>query len=307
MINRKHIPIFLLWLVSYGISGNAAQAQETQVSVNADVDRSQVLLGEQIRLKLEINASSAQSVTQWFNVPDSFNHLEIIEKTPVDSSLEGGIKKYIQQFTITGFDSGVWNIPPFPVAVAGKTYHTQPVTITVVPVQLQDSTYHDIREIINVPEEKTPWWYWVAGILSLALIAVLVWLWMRSGKKQPVAAAPTIEKRSALQEALEKLLQLQQENLPAKGEWKKYYSVLSEIVKTYSSKRFTLPALQYTTDELLVNLTAGASRETLGKLAESLRIADAVKFAKYQPGTEQATKDIHTIEVTLQELDRLKH
>lgn len=303
MINRKHIPIFLLWLLSYG---NAVQAQEAQVSVNADVDRSQILLGEQIRLKLEINASPAQSVTQWFNVPDSFDHLEIIEKTPVDSSLEGAIKKYVQQFTITGFDSGVWNIPPFPVAVAGKTYQTQPVSITVVPVRLQDSTYHDIREIINVPEEKTSWWYWVAGILSLALIAVLIWLWIRSRKKQPVTAVTTTEKRSALQEALEKLRQLQQENLPAKGEWKKYYSVLSEIVKTYSSKRFTLPALQYTTDELLVQLASGASRETLGKLAESLRIADAVKFAKYQPEAEQATKDIHTIEATLQELDRLK-
>lgn len=287
--------------------GNASHAQETQVLVNAGVDRGQVLLGEQIKLKLEINTPSTQPVAQWFNIPDSFNHLEVVERTPVDSSLEGAVKKYVQQFTITGFDSGVWNIPSFPVTVAGKTYNTQPVTITIVPIQLQDSAYHDIHEIINVPEEKTPWWYWAAGILALILIAVLIWLWLKTQKKKsenPVAN--NTEKLSALQEALGKLRLLQQENLPAKGDWKKYYSALSEIVKTYSQKRFALPALQYTTDELLVQLNAGASRQTLGKLAESLRIADAVKFAKYHPEMEQSTKDIENIKVALQELDRLK-
>ncbi|MBX3254245.1 MAG: BatD family protein [Chitinophagaceae bacterium] len=307
MISKKHIPFFLLWVAVYCILGNVSLAQETQVSVNAAVDRSQVLLGEQFKLRLEINAPSSQPVTQWFNVPDTFNHLEVIERTPVDSFAEGDVKKYMQQFTITGFDSGAWNIPALPAVVGNKTYSTQPVTIAIVPVPLQDSTYHDIHEIINVPGEKTPWWYWVAGILSLLLIGVLIWLWLKTRSKQPVRpAANSTEKLSALQEALEQLRQLQQENLPAKGEWKQYYSTLSGIVKAYSRKRFSLPALQYTTDELLVQLNNGASMDTLSKLAESLRMGDAVKFAKYQPGTEQAFKDITNIETALRELDRLK-
>lgn len=306
MIHCKYISSFLLCVLSYGVSIGVVYSQETQVSVSAGVDRSQILLGEQVKLVLRVNTSSSQSVTQWFNVPDSFNHLEVVERLPVDSLVEGAIKKYVQQFTVTGFDSGVWDIPAFPASVAGKTYQTQPVTITIVPVQLQDSAYHDIREIINVPEEKTPWWYWVAGIVSIIVLAALAWLWLKRNKQPVKSVVNNTEKRSALQEALEKLRQLEQDNLPAKGDWKKYYSRLSEIVKTYSQKRFALPAPQYTTGELLVQLNTGGSRDILGKLAESLRVADAVKFAKYIPGAEQATADIKNIEATLKELDRLK-
>lgn len=305
MITRKHISIFLPKLFCYCLLYNISFAQEAPVSINAQVDRSQVLLGEQIKLKIELTAPSAQPVTQWFNFPDSFNHLEVVERNAVDSSLQGSIKKYVQQFTITGFDSGVWDIPAFAVTVANKTYNTQPLTITVVPVRLQDSSYHDIREIIDVPQEKTSWWYWIAGILSLILAGILAWLWLRTRKKGPAAVINNAAKISALQEAMERLRQLQREELPAKGEWKKFYSTLTDITKVYSQKRFTLPALQFTTDELLVHLN-NISRETMGKLAETLRIADAVKFAKYEPTIDQAGTDIKNIEITLQELDRLK-
>lgn len=307
MIKQKHIHIFFLWLVCCVFLCGVSNAQEAGVSVNAGVNRAQVLLGEQIKLKIELSTPASQPVTQLFNLPDTFNHLEVIERKPVDSSVEGAMRKYVQQFTITGFDSGIWNIPSFSVLVNNQTYSTQAISVTIVPVQLRDSTYHDIHEIINVPVTKTPWWYWVAGIVLLLALAALLWWWFNKRKKQPVSNANnTTEKRTALQEAIDKLRQLQRQELPAKGEWKTYYSTLTEIVKVYAQKRFGLPALQYTTDDLLVQLNTGLSRETLGEMAESLRIGDAVKFAKYVPGMDRATKDIKDIETALHELDRLK-
>ncbi|MGN6437472.1 MAG: BatD family protein [Agriterribacter sp.] len=307
MIKQKHIPIFFLWLLCGGFLCSVANAQETNVSVNAGVNRAQVLLGEPISLKIELSTPLSLPATQLFNLPDTFNHLEVIERKAVDSSVEGAMRKYVQQFTVTGFDSGTWNIPSFPVLINNKTYSTQPIPITIVPVQLRDSAYHDIHEIISVPKAETPWWYWAAGAVLLIASGVVLWWWFKKRKKQPAGNVVNLtDRRSALQEAIDRLRQLQQQELPAKGDWKTYYSTLTEIVKVYAQKRLALPALQYTTDELLVQFNTGLSRETLGELAESLRIADAVKFARYVPGTDRSTKDIKDIEAALHELDRLK-
>jgi hypothetical protein len=47
-------------------------------------------------------------------------------------------------------------------------------------------------------------------------------------------------------------------------------------------------AMQKTTSELLIQLkTLGISEEPLSRMAEILRVGDAVKFAKYLPETQQ--------------------
>ena len=274
-------------------------------SAKLSVDRNHVLLGEQLHLTVDVTTTTQKPITKWFDLPDNFNHLEILKRSGIDSSREGPTLQYHQSFVITGFDSGIWTIPPIFIGFGKKLIKSDSLSITIVPVQLTDSTYHDIREIIEVPLSKTNWLLWIAAAISLIILGVLVYLWMKSRIK-PGTAVQTASQLSAYNDALQKLQLLKSQKLPEKGETKKYYSELSEIFKKYVQLKFVTPALQSTTDEVLIFMSSKLDKAPLGKLAESLRIGDAVKFAKYQPGHEQNDQAYETIEKFLGTLDHLK-
>ena len=275
-------------------------------SVKASLNRDHVLIGEPVELKIEVKTTAGLPLIQWFNLPDSFNHLEILNRSPVDSVAEASVTTYRQTFTITGFDQGIWMIPALGVSINKKIVYTDSLALTIVPVQLKDSTYHDIREIIDVPDAGTPWWYWVAGILSLSALGTLVWLWIKSRRAKPVAAGVHASTRSPLQEALSNLRALESGPLANNAEWKKYYSELTGIFKIFIERRFNSPALQKTTDELLLMLNSMMDRQMVSETAEALRISDAVKFARYQPGKDTASASLYTIEKAIRALDHLK-
>lgn len=295
---------YLLVTLCFFLGLRPAFSQEPVVRIAAD--RNKVLLGEHIELRIQADVPAGTGITELFRVPDTIPHLEILGRSGIDSTVDGSVKRYSQSFKVTGFDSGAWVFPAVALKVNNKTYRSKPLEITIVPVQLKDSTYHDIREIISVPPPETEWWYWVAAALSLMLLGVLVWLWLKSRKKKQVHFEKPVEHAGALEEALQQLRNLEKEQLPEKGELAKYYSELSHIVRGYTQKRFGIKALQFTTDELLVQLHDRLKGEQPGKLAELLRISDAVKFAKYRPGMEQSGADIKNAATIMKEMDSLK-
>lgn len=297
---------FVLILCFYtGVANNAFSQSQPSVSVSANRDK--VLLGEQIELRVQARVPATLEVTDLFRLPDTLQHLEILQRGTIDSTLDGGIKLYSQSFTITGFDSGTWVFPPVAIRVGNKPYRSQALPVTIVPVQLTDSTYHDVREIIEVPPPAKPWGYWIAAVLSAILLGILIWLWWRSRKKKPVVAGITpLKDPGALEAALQQLRALEKEQLPEQGALTDYYSRLGNIVRGYTQKRFGIRAMQFTTDELLMKLHGTLLREQPGKLAELLRIADAVKFAKFRPGMEQSRADITNAESIMKEMDILK-
>ncbi len=83
-------------------------------NVSASVDRDKILIGEQVELSLKVTNMdrSIQDIDKWFNLPDSFNHLEVVKRLPVDTSVVDGIYTYSQKILLTSFDSGYWQIPP---------------------------------------------------------------------------------------------------------------------------------------------------------------------------------------------------
>lgn len=283
-----------------------AYAQAPPVTIKASLNRAHVLIGEPIELHVEVKTGSALPVTKWVNLPDSFNHLEVLSRSPVDSVTAASGTTYRQSFTITGFDAGIWMIPALDIAINGKEVYTDSLPVTIVPVTLKDSAYHDIREIIDVPEAKAPWWYYLAGIVFLIAAGALVWLWLKRNSGKSLPEMGYAHGLSPLEEALGRIRRLETEQRTAKEEWKNYYSTLTDIFKTYIERKFSVPALQKTTDELLLFLNSRGGKQMVNGPAEALRISDAVKFARYRPAGEQAALSLHAIEKTIKELDHLK-
>lgn len=85
--------------------------------------------------------------------------------------------------------------------------------------------------------------------------------------------------------ALKRLEDLKQKNLPALGQIKEYYTLLSDIVRRYLEDRFSIRAPEMTTPEFLWHLRDARELTADHKrlLTDFLQSCDMVKFAKYGP------------------------
>jgi hypothetical protein len=293
-VKKYRLHIVLLLLIS-SIITSAVKAQ----MVKAEADRDKILIGEQIKLKLSLQTDRPPST--WFQFPDSIDHLEVVKRGKIDTILNGRYTNFVQTITITSFDSGTWQFPALQIASVSQP--TNPITIDVLPVdvsKLQD--YHDIKEIEEVKQENDP--VIIGIIIALTILSVIVVIWLIRRKKKLVIEAPVLKgNQSPLQWALSELDNLQQQSLYKNNRVKKHYSELTNISKTFFHMLLKQPSLHQTTDEWMINLKAiPLNDESKTSFLQLLRLADAVKFAKYQPPMEENEQSVPTTKLMLQQV-----
>ncbi|MCC6599092.1 MAG: hypothetical protein IT223_00285, partial [Crocinitomicaceae bacterium] len=165
--------------------------------------------------------------------------------------------------------------------------YTELLTIKVESVAV-DTT--QVIKNIKGPMEMPFHWgeilhYIVAISVCLLLLALFLW-WLKTRKK-PAEIMQTAS-RPAHESSMEELEALQQKELWQKGRYKEYQIEVSDIIRTYIEKRFSVPAMELTSDETLHHFSGKRlSVEAIEKLEYILLLADTVKFAKAVPlGTE---------------------
>lgn len=278
-----------------------AQAQYLTLST----DRKDILLGEHFVLRLKLTVPAGATISAWPSLPDSVNHLEVISRGKVDSIREGNKVLYTQELTMTGFDSGHWVIPAIGVMVNGKEIRSASADINVQYVKLNGSEYNDVKEIIEVPPPGPNWKMILLYGLGIFLLAALLFFWWRNRGRKPAVEKP-ISRGTAYDKAIKALDALQQQQLPEKGEMKKYYSTLYDIFRGYGTAITGKRMMQQTTEDLLIWSRESLDTETSSRLAEVLRISDAVKFAKYGSSTEESRQGMDIMRRTIDTMNRKK-
>ena len=81
--------------------------------------------------------------------------------------------------------------------------------------------------------------------------------------------------------ALTELSRLERMNMLERGEFKKYYTLVTDVIRRYLEARFNVDAIDRTTSELLGELEDRRCR--VEKLDGLLNEADLVKFARFKP------------------------
>jgi len=160
--------------------------------------------------------------------------------------------------------------------------------------------YHDIKDVIDVKAEekkKKDWYLYIA--VSALLLAAIIYL-LAGKKKKPVDAKAVL--LDPFTEAKQELDKLRKENLPSKL----FYTRLVDIFKLYISRRKGIASLQKTTDDLVVQLRLlKLPAEDFNQLAQTLRMSDFVKFAKYEPGENDKTDSFNTIKKFIEKIEDL--
>jgi len=279
-------------------------------SVRTTISKSEIVIGEQIQYRAEVLVPKNTFGINWFNFPDSINHFEIVNRSKLDSSEKNGLVHYLQTYTVTSFDSGSHILPSFEMSFQGANgaiYKSLTdsfrIDVNYTPLD-STATFHDIKTIIEVKDE-TPLWVWLAitdGVLLLIVIILLIIRLVKRSKKEKVFT-PAL---SPYAEAIKSFTELEEKKLLEKAEVKQYHSSLVEILKRYLSRTINPRFREQTTEELLLGLSdINIDKEQLSVVSNTLRMADAVKFAKYLPPAEDSQESFGNTKELVQKLQAL--
>ncbi|MEO6681636.1 MAG: hypothetical protein ABIN48_02320 [Ginsengibacter sp.] len=278
--------------------------------VKTSVDKNEILIGQQIKFRVEISFPINTYHLEWFTLPNKLNHFDIVAKDDIDSSLNVDYNTFGQTIILTSFDSGKQFIPAMPLRITsiegGKSFtmYTDSIPIIVRHSPLDNvQPFHDIKTIIEI-KAGWAWWVWaliVAGvILLLILIAYLIKRFRKKKGEIPVFDSNL----SPYEEAVQALLDLQKEELLKKGQEKEFHLGLSRIFKRFLSRKMNLNKMHLMTDDVLIELTPlGIQKSSISNLANSLRLGDVVKFAQHIPPVAESENCKKVVEEMILELN----
>ncbi|MEL6865644.1 MAG: hypothetical protein AAFP19_14550 [Bacteroidota bacterium] len=283
---KSHWPTyrFLCW-AGLMLLGTSLWAQ---VEVRAQLDSNQILIGDQVNLQLAVRHAPGISVfPPDLSQLDTIKSIELIDVGRWDTLEQGAQILLQQQILLTAFDSGAYYIPAIPIRYQSNGQNSQTYTnqllleVTNVPI---DSVYlapikGNIYEELTL-EDVLPYLIGLALILVLGSIAYYLY---RRRQLQTAPPPPEIV-IPAHEVALSKLAELKAEKLWQKGEVKEYLSQLTYIIREYLENRYSIQALELTTDEIVEQLrSSDITPNWTQHFQEMLQMADLVKFAKAIP------------------------
>ncbi len=288
---KKRLLYAVLFVLLLGIT-HTLKAQ--QVTVKASIDSTHILIGDQLKLLLEIEKPKSLDI-QFPQVADTFSSkVEVVNRSKIDTFKLDNLdrEKLTQSILITSFDSGVHQIPPFYFKMKdGKMLDsaaTRALAFQVHGMKI-DTTKGpvDIKTVYSAPlslKEVIPY---ILGIILIAAILFFIFYYIRWKKKNvPLFSKPEKPLEPAHIVALRELDRIKVQKLWQQEKIKQYYSEVSDTIRTYIQNRFDISAMEQTSAETISifkqkkELIESAS---LDQLQHILSLADLVKFAKYTP------------------------
>lgn len=293
---KKTILSFLLLL---SVSGVVAQDVP---KIDIQLSRDTIMIGDQIDLMLIVDKGVEQQVMiPVITTESTEGKIEVIGEPIVDTlELDGSMVKFKVTHKITSFESGIYNIEPFPMLYVNDnstdTILSNPISLLVDTYLIDTATYvmHDITPILKEPFTlnelkyivkdalKSPFTY--IGLL-LAIIILLIWYLYRRHKNKNVYVKPQEPPHIT---AIKELEIIANEKLWENSQYKTYFTKITDVIRIYIDARYGVNAMELTSKEIFdaFNSIDVPSKE-MERLKELLLLSDFVKFAKAKPTEDE--------------------
>ncbi len=268
-------------------------AQNSTPRMESRITPASVMIGDPFTLQIDVECDVMHSIAFPEFEFEGQDRIEPIESPSVDTlSIDGRRLVLRRSYRLRSFDEGMYNLGRTAVLYRDKNivdtlYSADSMLLEVTTYQI-DSTSHAIYDI--KPQRNAPFklaeisgylmWGCIALLVLLALIYIVLRVLAHYGKdigglfKSPPPVPPHIA-------AIEALERLHNKKLWQSDRQKQYYSSLTDILRTYISGRYSLKAMEMTTDEIIEAIhTLEMPQKCVMDLQSLLRDADLVKFAK---------------------------
>lgn len=287
----------LAFVASAQIEGNVRPSNAPRISGRFEPDS--IGIGDRFTYSIEVEKDLVQTVIFPNFAASAGEQFELIEDVPVDTLERDGRRlKLRKSFRLAAFQEGVQRILP-QVMYADKNiidtlYGEDTLSLLVTTFEI-DSTSHSIFDI--KPQKTLPFRFGeISGYLMWSLVALLVLaiglyvayrIMRHYGKSLSdiFHPAPPMPPHEEAFRALERLYVLR---LCQHDKHKLYYSTLTDILRRYIAARFEVGAMEMTSDEIIAAMReVELQKKAAMDMADVLRAADLVKFAKAIPESEE--------------------
>lgn len=266
-----------------------------EVSVLAGVNRDTVTVGEPLTFRVRIRHAPKDQVEV---IPgDDFPGVFEVRgrRPPSVHALKDGQVEETRDFTLSVYQTGSFQVPAVAVrfrTASGDTgrVETHPVPVVVRSVMPKGmKNIRGVKSPVEIPG-RIPAWAW--GVLAALLLAVAALVWyLKHRKRKPRVEPPPPPVDWRLE--LEKIAGM---GLLEKGEYKRYYTLLSELTRRYLEARTGVEAMERTTFEVVRDLRRTPAKEAhVAQVEALLSEADLVKFAKFLPDESTAAAAVERV------------
>lgn len=275
-------------------------ATAQNVSVNAEMDSCQRLIGEQARIKLKIGVDAGKRALLPQFDKEIVEGVEIVEKAPTDTQLLNDGKRLLitEEYVVTSFDSALYVIPPFEVLVDGIPYYSEELALAVYMMPVDTTNLEMFFPPKDVWAIELTWNDYKSAVgyflLFILLAALLVWIIVRYISNKPIIRIVKVKpKQPAHVVALGEMERIKSDNSwRASGNSKEYYTAITDALRVYMNERFGFNATEMTTDEIVTHLLQVKDKESIREVRELLETSDLVKFAKFNPPMNENDRNL---------------
>ena len=286
MKNTYRIITVIGILICVGISVFSLSAQTV---VKVTIDSTNILIGQQTKIHLEVAADKGQSLQIPMISDTLMAGVEVLDISKIDTIDIGNNRMQMKyDYLITAFDSAVYLLPPFMVISGPDTVYSAELALKVstVPVDTESGKFYDIKDVRTPPfvlMDYLPGILLVLAIIVLiALVGYIIYRIINKKslvpfKKEEPYVPPHIR-------AIRKLDAIKSEKLWQMGKIKEYHSEITDTLRKYIEERFGIGAMEMTSGEILADIKKYSDTDiAYDNLRQILLTADFVKFAKYKP------------------------
>ena len=259
-----------------------------------------VTVGDEISLRVTLQTSKGTQIIAPETEKGFGNFIVRDHQTEIKSG--GDYDTTVYSYTVAIYKPQNCTIPPLSFLInvnndsLGDTLYSQSIPINLISVLPQDDEDGEeselaIRDLKGQQITGRPYMGWIFWLFFIALIVAAAFYILKRFVKNRSNKAVVIPQKPAYEEAVEALLQLEEKKLVSQGLVKEHVFELSEIFKRYIGRRFTINALEFTTDEMVSWLESSRLTKELRLNAEwFFRTSDPVKFARLIPDSQTLQK-----------------
>lgn len=282
-------------------------------SITSTINKKNIKIGEEIQVILRTKVHASDFVV--FPKVDSIGKFEVIENYPVDTLKSNLETVLVKKYGLTQFNAGTFTLPGLEVLFNKKKITTskQVVLVKDVTVDTTKQKMFDIKadavikpEIEQIQIEETTTQQIVLALIGIFLLSFIAYVITKKIQLKVEA------NQQAYKPPFEKFEHEMKQMEGLEKNSKAFYSKLTEAVKRYFEVTLEIPALESTSNELLLWVSNKISEQqiqltssTLLHLERVLQNADLAKFAKIQLEEKMLLADQKSCINTIKEFHQL--
>ncbi len=270
------------------------------VEVIVRLSAEEIMITEFLTVTIEVWHPEGTHITPPYLSEQHYDPLKLVESPKKETGWSEEKSKLFNRwaFRLEPLISGDFSIKPFVVGFRfekektkdPKNWPVYKIHSEAIPYKVNSAGFENLDDIKGIKGKIIPPYDFfpliIAGLATISVFCIYFLSIRLTGRKR--LREEPVERVDYRAIALSKLLELEKKKLEDQAAFDRFHTELADLLRDYIENIFGLKAKEQTTEEFIKGVydTNQFTPDQRGILNRYLQLADLVKFATYNPGSE---------------------